>query len=288
MVAPWKSGEVDRLVRAIESKPVVGIANISGIPASAMQKMRRGLRGKAELLAAKHTLLDMAIKRALPKRKGLDGLTPVVDSIAGATALVVSDLNPFRLYKALEITKSPSPAKGGEAAPADIEIKAGETSFKPGPIVAELQKAGIPAAVEGGKVVVKKDKTVLKAGQTISRDLALALAKMEIFPLTVGLDLQAVFDGAELYRPDVLRVDEEMVKGQVIEAIRHAYSLSLNAAFPTADTVTMILQKAHREALALALAAAYPEADAVTLILQKARREAGALAGAVAGKYKAE
>ena len=30
----------------------------------------------------------------------------------------------------------------------DIEVKAGETSFKPGPIVGEFQQAGIPAAIE--------------------------------------------------------------------------------------------------------------------------------------------
>ena len=53
-------------------------------------------------------------------------------------------------------------AKAGETAPEDIVIEKGPTSFKPGPIVGELQQAGIPAAIEGGKVRIRETKTVVK------------------------------------------------------------------------------------------------------------------------------
>ena len=124
-------------------------------------------------------------------------LMSVVD---GQCAIVISDLNPFRLFKQLDATKTKMPAKGGETSPEDIEVKAGDTPFKPGPIVGDLQKAGVPAAIEQGKVVIKKDKVLVKEGDEISRDVALVLSKLEIFPMTVGLDLRAVQAARERQR----------------------------------------------------------------------------------------
>ena len=48
-----------------------------------------------------------------------------------------------------------TPARGGEIAPEDILVKKGETPFKPGPIVSEFQRAGLPAAIEKGKIIRK-------------------------------------------------------------------------------------------------------------------------------------
>ncbi|NIP34765.1 MAG: 50S ribosomal protein L10, partial [Thermoplasmata archaeon] len=95
------------------------------------------------------------------------------------------------LYKMMERTKTPSPAKGGELAPNDIVIKAGDTNFKPGPVVREFQKVGIPAAIERGKVVVKKDAVLVKEGEPIPKDLATVLPRLDILPLELGLDLKA-------------------------------------------------------------------------------------------------
>src|SRR5207249_432728 len=78
-------------------------------------------------------------------------LVQLRETIQGQTAVVTADINPFRLFKELEATKTRAPARGGEVAPEDLWVRAGETPFKPGPVVGELQKAGIPAAIERGK-----------------------------------------------------------------------------------------------------------------------------------------
>ncbi len=48
----------------------------------------------------------------------------------------------------LEKTKTKMAARPGETAPEDIVVSKGPTGFRPGPIVGELQQAGIPAAIE--------------------------------------------------------------------------------------------------------------------------------------------
>jgi large subunit ribosomal protein L10 len=85
--------------------------------------------------------------------------------ISGHSALIFTDDNPFRLYKQLEKTKTKMAAKPGEKAPEDIVVEKGPTSFRPGPIVGDLQKAGLPAAIEAGKVKIRETKTVAEGGR---------------------------------------------------------------------------------------------------------------------------
>src|SRR4030042_545894 len=82
----------------------------------------------------------------------------------------------------------------------DIEIKAGDTPFKPGPIVGELQKAGIPAAIQEGKVIIKTDKVLVPAGEKIKPDIAQILTRLEIFPIDIGIGVNGVFEDGTVYK----------------------------------------------------------------------------------------
>jgi large subunit ribosomal protein L10 len=192
---------------------------------------------------------------------------------------VATRLNPFSLFKEMEATKQPSAARGGETAPEDIMVREGETSFKPGPIVGELQKAGIPAGIEAGKVLIKKDKLLVKKGDRIPRELAPMLAKLEIFPMVVGLDLQAAWETGTVYPANVLAIDEVKIMGDMGKAAAEAFNLAMFSAYPTASTAVPLLQKARLEALGLALEAAIPEKDTIEPILARAYHQAKALQG---------
>jgi len=277
-VAPWKKEAVDTLATRVAKSRVVGVIDVKGVPAPAFQTMRSSLRGKAEIVMLKNTLMNLALQKAAQERKGLDQLAGAVD---GQCAVVTSDLNPFKLYKQLDSTKTKMPAKGGEIAPDDIEIKAGETPFKPGPVVGELQKAGLPAAIEQGKVVIKKDKVLVKKGEKIPREVALVLSKLEIYPLTVGLSLSAAFEDGTLYQKDVLAVDETLIMSQVTQAASGALNLAVFAAYPTKASVRLILSKAYRGALGVALDAEFPTKDSVKLLVAKANAQMLSLASRV-------
>src|SRR5512136_1066878 len=257
-VATWKKDAVADLTKLMGKSRVVGIIDVHGVPAPAFQTMRTNLRGKAEITMLKNTLMKIAIKQAAKNKQGLDQLS---ENVSGQCAIVTSNLNPFRLFKQLDSTKTKMPARGGEVAPDDIEIKAGETPFKPGPVVGELQKAGLPAAIEQGKVVIKKDKLLVKKGDKIPREVALVLSKLEIYPLTVGLDLNAAFEDGMVYKRDVLAVDDVEILNRVKAAASGALNLSVFIAFPTKQSIRVMLSKAHMDALNLAVNADIPNKD---------------------------
>src|SRR2546427_2053504 len=284
-VDPSKVEAVKALVQDFERSPVIGIVNIRGIPAPQLQAMRKQLLGRAALTVTKNNLLRIALKDAASKKAGLEGLA---DVISDQTAVVTAEINPFRLYKEMEATKTKAPARGGEAAPDDIWVREGDTPFKPGPIVGELQKAGVPAAIERGKVVIKKDKLLVKAGDKIPRDVAQVLTRLEIYPLTVGLDLRGAYEAGTVFGRDVLTIDDATVRADLSLAGRQAFNLSIFAGYPTKQTIPPLLSTAFRRAIALSVESGFPTKESVKFLLAKAAAAALALAARAPGAVDEE
>jgi large subunit ribosomal protein L10 len=274
-VASWKKDVVKELTDAMVSSHVVAIVDLRGIPSAQLQQMRAGMRGRANVVMTRNTLVDIAITEAAKKRPGIEVLR---EAVSGQCAVVTSDMNPFKLFRAMEATKSPAPAKPGDIAPEDIMVKAGDTPFKPGPIVGELQKAGIPAGIENGKVVFKKDKVLVEKGKPVPDDIAKVLPRLEIFPMTVGMDMKAAFEDGTLYRRDVLNVPADYYNTMLATASRNALALSMSIAYVTPFTIRPLMTKAFREAMALSIEAAYPTKDNIKFLLAKADAQMGALA----------
>ncbi|MFY9717237.1 MAG: 50S ribosomal protein L10, partial [Thermoplasmata archaeon] len=215
-----------------------------------------------------------ALERASSKRPSL---RPLLEQVQDQTAVLAAEGNPFSLAYQLSRTRSPTPARGGEIAPNDIVVPGGTTSFKPGPIVGELQHAGFPAAIEKGKVVLKKDTTIVKAGGLISREVAGLLTRMDIRPLEVGLSLRAVVDGDMFYPPDVLAVDLDALRVDFGRAYLGALGVALELGILAPETIARLVTRAHRGALAVAVAAGYPTPETVGPMFAQAMRDAAAV-----------
>ena len=274
MPAQWKLKEVEELKKLISSHQVVGIVGIRGIPAPQMQEMRARLRGKAILRVSKNSLIERALENGTSKLK---------EFIEGETGIIVSNMNPFKLYKEIEKMRMKAPAKGGEIAPEDIVVKKGDTPFKPGPIVGELQKAGIPAAIREGKVVIEKDVVLVKKGERISPDIAKVLNRLDIKPIEIGLKVYALFEDGVIYTPDILAIDVEKVKRDFEEASKRALILAIEIAYPTKETIEAILQKAYRNAYMLALESNIYTKETIEEFIRRAYLQAKALEEKIGG-----
>jgi len=247
---------------------IIGIIDIGGIPAPQLQQMRGGIRAKAQIRASKNTLILKALDDAESQIKGISALKKEVH---GQAAIIATDMNPFALFQEIKATRKNAPAKGGETASHDIEVLAGDTPFKPGPIVGELQKAGIPAAISEGKVIIKSDKVLVEAGQKISRELAQMLSRLDIFPIELGLKLNAVYENGDIYRPDVLDIDMDRFMGQLRTASFTALGLAMETGWANAQTIRPLLAKAYRSAHTLAVEKNIYTKDSMKSLLAKAQ-----------------
>lgn len=278
-VANWKKDEVNNLKELINSHSVVGMANLADIPAPQLQKMRRTLKENATVKMSRKTLMSLALSES--EKANIDALE---EHMEGQPALIFTNMNPFKLFKILEESKTPAPAKAGHVAPSDIVIPKGDTAFKPGPILGELQKAGIPAKIDKGKIVITKDKVVVAEGEVVSREIAGILTRLDIHPMEVGIDLVAAYEDQAVYTSDLLTIDESKTISDIQKAFSQALNLSVNASIYNKEAMPLIIQNAAIKSMNLALNAEILTSKTTDLLLSKAYLQMLALASEIASK----
>ncbi|MCX9013463.1 MAG: 50S ribosomal protein L10 [Candidatus Methanoperedens sp.] len=277
-IPQWKKDRIDEIKTSLISYSSVGLVGIRGIPSNQLQMMRKKLRGLADIKICRNTLLSKALEESSDDIKKMGGY------IDDQTALLLSNENPFKLYRILSEGKTDAPIKGGGVASKDIVVQSGPTSFPPGPIVGELQSVGIPSAIEGGKVVIRQTKTVAKAGDVVDSKLASILTRLEIYPVELGLDLRAVIESGMIYESKILAVDETRYFNDIMSAVRSAFNLSVNAAYPTKANITTLLSKAASESRNLAINAVIMIPEVMDVLLSKANSQMLALAAIASQK----
>ena len=277
-VADWKRKEVSEIQEFVQSSEVVGLVDVTGIGAKQMLTMRSSLRDVGvRLRMSRNRLLKLALAGASKNKKGVEQIVDVFEP--RQIALLSSTASPFKVFQMLMESQTQAPAKGGETASYDIIIEKGPTPFPAGPIVGDFQNAGFPAAIEKGKVVIRKKHTAVAEGDLISAEVSAALTKLEIYPITVGMQLLGAFDGETFYLSDVLNIDMDEFRSQVKSATGQAFNLAFNTRYFTGYVVRPLLSKSHNEALAVAMSTSYPSESTIKALLSKAH---GAMLG-VAG-----
>ena len=241
------AGRIEELCTAYK---VVGVLDVSNIPAMQLQNMRAKLRGDLLIFMAKKRVIRIALENAKKSKKGVEALE---GSLSGMPALVFANISPFRLASMLRESRTPAPAKPGQLAPRDIVIPAGPTAFAPGPVIGELGAIGIKTGVEGGKIAIKQDHVAAKKGEAINKKTAEVLAKLGIMPMEIGLSIKAAYEDGFVFT-DALEFDDKKVRDMLAAAVQRSQTLALAISYPTKSTISLLIAKAHQQARGLARA----------------------------------
>jgi len=222
----------------------------------------------------KRRFMNIVLDKVKDNKKGIEEMKKY---LIGMPALLFTKDDPFKLAKTLKRSMSTAPAKQGQVAPKDIIVSAGPTPFSPGPVISELASAGIKTAIENGKIVVKSDAVVVKKGDKVSAAVAGILVRLGVEPMSVGLNLTAVYDNGTIFTRDVLSIDEEEFIKKIKIAYNSAIGLAIELSFLTKETTEMMIAKAFREAKSLALSQNIMADGVKEEIMAKANKEMLAL-----------
>ena len=269
-VADYKKEIVKNLASLMNKYPIIAVVNMENLPAKQLQSMRAQLRKDFYITMTKRRLIKLAIEEAKSSKKGIEQLE---EHLGGMPALIFTKENPFKLSKTLQKNKSPAPAKAGQTAPRDIVVQKGSTGFAPGPIIGELAMAGIKSGVEGGKVAIKEDAVVARAGEKIKPKVAEILTRLGVTPMEVGLDLVAVYENGLVYKRDILSIDESEYKRRLDNAARWAFNLAIEASYPTKLTIQTLIGKANNEAKNLGVEARVFDKGIIEILVGKAQQQ---------------
>ncbi len=265
----WKEKELEELKKLIGESEILGIANLERVPASMLQMLRSSLAGKAKIKVSKKRLILKALKGSKHEK--------LAEYVRNQVALISSSIDPFELYAMFRKNVLRTYAKPGKKATKDIVVPAGDTGLAPGPDLSVLKQAGLPAIMQGGKIVIQKDTVVVKEGEIISEEVASALMKLDIKPEEICLLPSAFSDGKLIYPADVLHIDTDKFREELAGAYRNAFNLAFNAGYITKETLPLLIQKAVLHARALSINAKIFNKYALPYILAEAHSALQAL-----------
>jgi len=195
-VAVWKKEIYSDLQDLIKRYSVVAVADLQKVRSSQIQEIRKKLRGKAELIVAKNTILRKAAEQLTNERSNLDKFA---EGVSGSKVLIFTQMNPFELILFLNRNKVRVPAKGGDIASSEIMVPAGNTGLQPGPVISEFNEAKVQTRIEGGSIFIAKDTIVARKGDAISTKTASLLSKLGMKPMEVGLALSYAYDNGSVF-----------------------------------------------------------------------------------------
>ncbi len=268
-VLTQKAQQVEEIKKLLSQYKVVGIASLEKVRAAQLQELKKKLEKEVYMRVFKNTLVKRAIEELNDSR-----LKKLEEYLTGANIFLFTNMNPFKLSILLEKNKVKAIAKAGDKAVNDIIVPAGNTGLPPGPVISQFSAVGIPTRIESGSVWINKDTLVCKKGEVISLQLANILSKLGIKAVEIGLTLKVVYDDGQIITEEDLMIDLEKIRKSIEEAQSYAFNLSINAAIPMPENISLLLQKAQQEAYTLAVNAAVPTKETIEDLLRKAYAEA--------------
>ena len=256
---------------------VVALSKMNKVRATQLMTLRKKFHDQINIKIIKNKVAQ----RAFEKVSNIPGIEDLSKELEGQCALMFTDLSPFKLNLIFSENKVFLPAKGGDIAPKDIIIPAGNTGIPPGPVLSEFKEAKVQTKIDQGSIAVTKDTIVAKSGDVISQKLASLMSKLDIKPIEAGVLVNyAISEGLQFREKDLTLDVKEYVK-----ELQLSYSSALNFAIElnyfSPETIPSILSLAYQKSLNVALKAGYVSKDTVEIILYNAQANAHGLSEAL-------
>jgi len=275
---------LNRLCDTYKSILVIGITNVGS---KQMQGVRAMLRGEAELLMGKNTLIRSVLRRRND---------PKYENLANATVQNVGfvftngDLNEIR--KKILAATVPAAAKAGTFAPNDVFVPPGSTGMDPGQ-TAFFQALSIATKIERGSISITDEVHLLKPGDKVTPSHVVLLQKLNIQPFSYGITVEKVWDDGSLFDAAVLDLTEADLLTKFMQGVSAIAALGFETGYPTTASVPFQMRYAFKKIVAVSLESGYEFKEAVDFITGAAAAAAsapteGAAAASAAAPKKEE
>jgi large subunit ribosomal protein L10 len=262
-----------------EKYDTIIVSKLFKVRAGQLMQLRKNFRKELVMVVAKNKIALIALKKAK-----IPNYEQFAEKLDGQNALIFTSMNPFKLYLSLEKSKVNLPARAGDVATDDIVVPAGNTGIPPGPVLSEFKEANVNTRIESGSIYVSRDSVVARPGDVISPKLAGLLSRLNLKPIKAGLSIFMATSGGLLLLQKDITIDLDQYRADLSSAVREAISLSVEAAYPTVETLPLIISKALRNATELSRESGYVTADNAESVIGFAEAQAKSLLAAAKQK----
>jgi len=267
---PKKKAQMYQQLQELPKKyNVIALVRMEKVRASQLLPLRKKLQGEVEIFSVKDKVARLALEKA-----GVTGVEKFIDKLEGQCLFMFTNMSPFKLNVLLGKNKVMLFARGGDVASMDVVIPPKNTGIAPGPMLTDFKENSIPTKIDQGTIWIMKETVPVKKGEPISEKLAGLLTKLDIKAIEAGIVLNAALEEGLVYQEEEMIIDVDKFRNDLVQAHQQAVSLSIEAAYITADNIEQIFAKAAQSARSVSTEAGYMTEDTKEQILQKGHGQA--------------
>jgi len=241
-----------RLKTLLDTYTQVLVVTVDNIGSKQISEIRAELRGRAELLFGKNTMIRK-ILRDYAKESGNDKVLNLVSIIEGNCGMVFTKESIGTIRDIFNNKTILTAAKAGSIAPVDVEVPAGPTGMEP-TMTTFFQSLNIATRINRGQIDIVNPMQVVFKGRKVGESEAALLVKLGIKPFTYRIEVQSVYDDGNVYGAAVLDITEADVALAFFTASNQIAALCLEIDFPVAVTVPHSVMGAYKNILSVGVA----------------------------------
>lgn len=240
-----------KLQRLLETYTKCFVVEIDNVGSQQLHKTRITLRGTAEVLMGKNTLIRRVINDFLEKNPN-HPCGKLLEQVRGNVGFVFTNGNLVEVRDVILSNRVPAPARVGSIAPVDVTVPAGPTGCDPGQ-TNFFQVLQIPTKIQKGQIEITNPVHLIKVGDKVGNSEAALLTKLNIKPFSYGLGIRVVYENGSVFSVDILNITPEVIIGKFSFALSSVAALSLRIGYPTQASIPHSVGKAFQAVIALTL-----------------------------------
>jgi len=249
--ATWKANYFTKIGQFLQEFPRCFLVSADNVGSLQMQQIRIALRGKAEVLMGKNTMMRKAIRGHIPNNPHLEKLLP---HVVGNIGFVFTSHDLMEVRDILLSNKKEAPAKAGAIAPLDVLVEKQNTGMGPEK-TSFFQALAIPTKITKGTIEILNDIQLCKKGEKVGASESALLGMLKIRPFHYGLVCRSVYDEGSVYAPEVLDIKPEDLVQRFCDGIANVAAVSLAIGYPTVASVPHSIVNGFKKLAAVCLEA---------------------------------
>jgi len=242
-----------KLKQLLDTYPSIFIVNVDNVGSNQMHQIRVALRGKGVVLMGKNTMVRRALRSILAELPQFERLLP---HVRGNIGFVFTNYDLKEVRSIITANKVAAPARAGALATVDVIVPGGNTGMEPGK-TSFFQALRIPTKIARGTIEIVGDVQVVTAGTRVGSSEATLLNMLNISPFTYGMTVVQIYDNGNIFSPEVLDIDSEVLIERFLSGIKTIAAISLALSYPTIVAVPHLLVNAYKNLLAISIATEY-------------------------------
>jgi large subunit ribosomal protein LP0 len=251
--AERKQQYFEKLKAYLDKYQKVVVVGADNVGSNQMQKIRQTLRGSAEILMGKNTMVRKVLREYVESNPKVE---PLIGLVKNNVGFVFTNADLSEVEKKLLQHRVGAPAKAGAIAPEDVIVPKGPTGMEPTQ-TAFLQALNIASKINKGQVEIVSDVHLIKAGEKVGSSEATLLQKLSIKPFSYGLAIVQIYDNGAVYEPAVLKLTDVDLLSKFRNGINNVAGLSLAIGYPTLASLPHALSAAYKNVLSVAVETEY-------------------------------